>query len=117
MIYPSDETMTPDPKAADFCSLGCRCRPNLSPKNRLKKGSTNGSAPPEILTVRVVDIFTIAGLTAADISAMAWPILVKDSTDCGDTLEAAMEFSGKSARHPHRVIPMTSAIITTREGL
>src|SRR5271169_3534778 len=115
MMYPSDETITPEPSAADLCSFGCLCWPNLSPKKRLKKGSSNGSAPPAILTVRVVDMFTIAGLTAAETSAIALPIFVNDSTDCADTSDAAPKESAGRQRLPHKAIPRTNIAAMRKE--
>ena len=87
MMYPSSETMTPDPRLCSLCSFGTSWCGNWSPKNRLKKGSSKKSkgASSRDLMTRVVEILTTEGVDTAATSDSASLNCVRVSTDRDDT--------------------------------
>src|SRR5438552_1836210 len=68
MMDPLGSAITPDPRLRSRRSCGAsnRRRKNSSPKNRRKKGSSNGPKlwPSGSRLIRVVEMFTTAGVTA-----------------------------------------------------
>src|SRR5438309_7151596 len=76
MMYPLGSAITPDPRLRSRRSGGVsnRRRKNSSPKNRRKKGSSNGPKlwPSGTRLIRVVEMFTTAGVTALATSTKLW---------------------------------------------
>jgi len=67
-MYPSGETITPEPRLCSFHNFGI---PKLwKGLKKSKKGSSKG-VPVSLLTTFVVDMFTTAGETALTISENA----------------------------------------------
>src|SRR5438876_562228 len=68
MMYPLGSAITPDPRLRSRWSGGAsnRRRKNSSPKNRRRRGSSNGPKlwPSGSRLIRVVEMFTTAGVTA-----------------------------------------------------
>src|SRR5437016_2576394 len=76
MMCPLGSAITPDPRLRSRRSGGVsnRRRKNSSPKNRRKKGSSNGPKlwPSGTRLIRVVEMFTTAGVTALATSTKLW---------------------------------------------
>src|SRR5207249_7461895 len=76
MMCPLGSAITPDPRLRSRRSCGAsnRRRKNSSPKNRRKKGSSNGPklCPSGTRLIRVVAMFTTAGVTALATSTKLW---------------------------------------------
>src|SRR5712692_5742291 len=76
MMYPLGSAITPDPRLRSRRSWGAsnRRRKNSSPKNRRKKGSSNGPKlwPSGSRLIRVVEMFTTAGVTALATWTKLW---------------------------------------------
>src|SRR5712691_8177718 len=76
MMYPLGSAITPDPRLRSrrSCGVSNRRRKNSSPKNRRKKGSSNGPKlwPSGTRLIRVVEMFTTAGVTALATSTKLW---------------------------------------------
>ncbi len=86
-MYPSSETMTPDPRLCSLRSFGTSGCGNWSPKNLLKKGSSKkskGASSRELMT-RVVEIFTTEGVDTAATSDSASLNCASVSIDLDDT--------------------------------
>src|SRR5437867_6888280 len=76
MMCPWGSAITPDPRLRSrrSCGTSNRRRKNSSPKNRRKKGSSNGPklCPSGTRLIRVVEMFTTAGVTALATSTKLW---------------------------------------------
>src|SRR5438445_8660866 len=76
MMCPLGSAITPDPRLRSRRSGGVsnRRRKNSSPKNRRKKGSSNGPklCPSGTRLIRVVEMFSTAGVTALATSTKLW---------------------------------------------
>src|SRR3989475_283549 len=76
MMCPWGRAITPDPRLRSRrpCGASNRRRKNSSPKNRRKKGSSNGPKlwPSGTRLIRVVEMFTTAGVTALATSTKLW---------------------------------------------
>src|SRR5256712_6766574 len=76
MMCPLGSAITPDPRLRSRRSCGASNRrlKNSSPKNRRKKGSSNGPklCPSGTRLIRVVEMFTTAGVTALATSTKLW---------------------------------------------
>src|SRR5574341_151371 len=86
-MYPSSDTMTPDPRLCSFRSRGTLGWGNWSPKNRRKNGSSkksNGASSLALIT-RVVEIFTTEGVATVATSESASLSWVSVSIDLDDT--------------------------------